>query len=98
MIPRRLLIGLTFCPIFLFAVIVLAVDGVDNYCYVVGAFADTVSAALGRGTKAFEHRSAVNEDCLHEELACLCLAFILLFPVGDCRTEQLLNFAGSLFI
>ena len=64
----------------------------------IGALADAVTAALGGRTETLEHRGAVNEDCLHHELAGLSLALVLLLPVGDCRTEKLLHLAGGLLI
>ena len=56
----------------------------------VGAFADAVATALGGGTQAFEHGSAIYEDGAHIQFAVFGLALVLGFPVGDSRTEELL--------
>ncbi len=64
----------------------------------VRAFADTIAAALGRGTQTLEHGSTVHEDSGDIELALVGFTLVLLLPVGDSRTEQFLYSASGFFI
>ena len=67
------------------------VRGVNKQGHVVGTLADSVATALGGGTQALEHRRAVHENRADVKLAVFSLAFVLGFPVGDSRAEELLH-------
>ncbi len=76
---------------------VFVINCVNNQCDVVCAFADTVATALRSSAETLEHRSTVYIDCADIELAGVSLAFVLGFPVGDSRAEELFE-AGSSFL
>lgn len=68
MIPRRLLIGLTFCPILLFFYIIVSVIldssrlGIDEESDVVRTFTNSVTAALRCRAHALHCYASIDED------------------------------------
>ena len=58
---------------------------------------DTIATALRCGSHSLHSDTLVNEHAGDEQLTCLSLAVILLFPVIDGRAEEFLNVScGSL--
>lgn len=74
------------------------VDTVYDDSNVVGALAYAVATSLGRCAKAFEHRGAVYVYGFDAEYAGFCLFFVLCFPVGDGRAQELFKASGGLLV
>src|SRR5574344_299470 len=81
-IPSRLLIGLTFCPILLLFFVVSF--GFYKQSDVIRTLTDSKTTTLWCGSHTFHSNTSVNEDFTNIKFTIFSLAVIFILPVSNC--------------